>query len=124
MPDLAKPIVGAAICVRVLEFEYRLNRWIEGRFRDSDQWKERLHENRLKPIRKLHERAQQKRIEGRMWRYGTIGDKMTILKVEAESREPINDLRNAVFHTRPPSEVRAALEHLARTEEKLEQQHG
>ena len=120
--DLANPIVGAAICARVLEFETRLNQWIETRFGDTDAWEQRLDNGRLNDIRKRYCGAKRKRIEpGMMWMYGTISDKMTILGVDPETRKRINGLRNEVFHTRPPSEVQAVLNDLERTERKLEQ---
>ena len=120
--DLANPIVGAAICARVLEFETRLNQSIETRFRDSDEWEQRLDSKGLRGICKRYDGAVRKRIEpGMKWMYGTISDKMTILGFGAETLKRINGLRNEVFHTRPPSEVQAALNDLERTERKLEQ---
>ena len=86
--DLANPIVGAAICARVLKFETRLNQWIETRFGDSDEWEQRLAIVPVEDIRKRYDGAVRKRIEpGMRWMYGTISDKMTILGVDAETRE-------------------------------------
>ncbi len=122
--DVAHPIVGAAICVRVLEFETRMNGWIEERFGDGIEWRGRLDNRAFRKIDDLHGAAAGKHIEpSRKWMCGTIGDKMAILGVDAETQRRIKELRNAVFHTRPPSKVQAVLKELRETEEDLAQQH-
>ncbi|MDE2870535.1 MAG: hypothetical protein OXQ94_02425 [Gemmatimonadota bacterium] len=120
--DLANPIVGVAICARVLEFETRLNQWIEKQFGDSDEWEKSLDDGCLKAIVDRYNGARGRRIDaGRKWMYGTISDKMTILGVDGGTRKLIKGLRNEVFHTRPPSEVQEVLNVLEDTERRLTQ---
>lgn len=112
--DLVHPLVGAAIAVRILEFETRLNRWIEERYQAGDRaWRVPLDSSDLTRIDGRYEKAKDERIEANhAWMYGDIHHKMTILEVAPDLQAAINGRRNEVFHTRPPTEIQAALKAL------------
>ena len=118
--NLVHPLVGAAIAVKILEFERRLNRWIEQRYQADGAWREHLDSPDLKKIDRRYEKAKNKRIDANhAWMYGDIHHKMTILKVDLDLQAPINGRRNEVFHTRPPTEIQAALKALDRVLDNL-----
>lgn len=113
--DLVHPLVGAAIAVRILEFETQLNRWIEERYQADGAWKKHLDCQTLKRIDGRYKEAKSKGIEANYaWMYGDIQHKMTILEVAPDLQVLINDRRNEVFHTRPPTEIQAGLRALER----------
>lgn len=115
--DLVHPMVGMAIAVRILAFETKMNHEIEARFGGCRTWMERLERDALNRIDRWYNGLKQKNIEPDFeWMCGTIADKMCILGVDLESGQRIKQLRDAVFHTRPPSEVSAALGVLEETE--------
>ena len=119
--DLVHPLVGAAIAARILEFEMRLNRWIEERYGADGAWRRQLDQRALRDIDAWYERARSSGIEADYaWMYGSIRHKMTILRVDDGSLELINDRRNEVFHTRRPTEIRAGLRALKETEKALD----
>ena len=120
--DLVHPAVGMAMAVRILEFETRMNERIAARFGTSDTWMERLDCPARKAIKKCYQELRKKKIEPSLrWMCGSIHNKMDILEVDtgSDSRTLIRDVRNAVFHTRPASEIRAALGMLEETERLL-----
>ena len=118
--DLVDPLVGMALSARILEFETRLNEWITERYGESSEWEEKL-KNGLGRMKGRYDRARNSGIEpSSKWMYGTLDQKLEILDVDCEQRQHICDLRNAVLHTRPPSEIRAALRTLDCTEQDLD----
>ena len=118
--NLVHPLVGAAIAVRIIEFETRLNRWIKERYQ-ADAWTRHLGKEALKEIDRRYKKAKRRRIEANhAWMYGDLSHKMTILKVDSGLGDQINALRNEVFHTRPPTEIQAGLKALKRVLDNLE----
>ena len=120
--DLVHPAVGMAMAVRILEFETRMNERIAARFGTCDTWMERLDCGARRVINKLYQELRKRKIEPSFkWMCGSINYKMDILEVDpgSDSRTLIRDVRNAVFHTRPASEIRAALKVLEETEQLL-----
>lgn len=118
--DLVDPLVGMALSARILEFETRLNEWITERYGESSEWEGKLGSG-LGRMEELYQNATNSDIEpSSKWMYGTLGQKLQILDVDRERQQRINDLRNAVLHTRPPSEIRAALQILDCTEQDLD----
>ena len=118
--DLVHPLVGAAIAVRILEFETRLNRWIEERYQADDAWRKHLDKPARSKIDGLYKDAKNKGIEAdHAWMYGDIHHKMTILEVAPDLQLLIKGRRNEVFHTRPPTEIQAGLKALERVLDNL-----
>ena len=113
--DLVHPLVGAAIAVQILEFETWLNRCIEGRYRADGAWRKHLDCQALKRIDGRYKEAKSKGIEANhAWMYGDIDHKLTILEVDPDLQTLVIGRRNEVFHTRPPTEIQAALKALER----------
>ena len=118
--DLVHPLVGAAIAVQILEFETRLNRWIEQRFHADGAWREHLGSQVLKRIDGRYKEAKSKGIDANhAWMYGDIDHKLTILEVDPGFQALINGLRNEVFHTRPPTEIQDGLKAMERVLDNL-----
>ena len=117
--NLVHPLVGAAIAVRIIEFETQLNRWIKERYQ-ADTWRH-IGKKDLDEIDRRYKKAKCKRIEAtHAWMHGDLSHKMTILKVDSVFGDKIKDLRNEVFHTRPPTEIQDGLKALERVLDNLE----
>ena len=118
--DLVHPLVGAVIAVQILEFETRLNRWIEERYQADGAWRKHLDSEAVKRIDSRYKKAKSKGIEANhAWMYSDLDHKLTILKVDPDLQALIKDRRNEVFHTRPPTEIRAGLKALERVLDNL-----